>query len=154
MNLQEVADGIAARFASISATVSGTTETLSATASLPNQIAKGPVLLVYPPSGSLEVGVSKLRQDILEFPVRLLRDPINVPSRTAWLYAWATAMRDQVEKNMDLDLAYVAWAQSTALRIELDGEEYASVSGTRATFDVVEITVTVRFNEVVTTVSV
>jgi hypothetical protein len=50
---------------------------------------------------------------------------------------------------MDLGLAYVSFAECTAMRAELDGEDYAGSS-----FDVVELTVTVRLSETVTTLSV
>lgn len=150
MNSKATADAIAARFTGVTATVNGATEGLVlCTASLPNTIAVGPVLLVYPPSGTLAIGVSQRRSDELDFPVRLLRDPLNVPLRTDALYAWYDALRDRVEANMDLDLAYVAWARCTEMRAELDGESYGG-----SLFDVVELVVRVRFDEVVTSVSV
>ena len=151
MNTKAIADAIAARFSGVTATVAGATEAIvvGPTASLPNAISKGPALLVYPPTGVLEVGVSKRRRDVLEFPVMFLRDPLNVPQRTDALYAWADALRDRVEMNMDLDLAYVAWAQPVAMRLELDGETYAGTP-----FDVIEITVRVRLDEVVSTLSI
>lgn len=147
MNLKAVADAIAGQFVAVSATSNDKTETVTATASLPNTVTKL-ALLVYPPTGSLGIGVSRLREDELTFPVKLLRDPLSMPARTDFLYAWYDALRDQVEKNVDLDLAYVAWARNSAVRVEIDGEDYA-----KETFDVIEFEVTVRFNEVVTTVS-
>jgi hypothetical protein len=151
MNSKSVADGIAARFVGVTATVSGVSKAiaLGPTASLPNEISKGPALLVYPPRGVLDIGESKLRKDMLDFPVRLLTDPLNYPQRSDALYAWYDALRDRVEMNMDLDLAYVAWAQPISARLELDGEQYAGVE-----YDVIEFIVRVRFNEVVSSVSV
>ena len=146
MNTKAVADAIAGRFTGITANGQGIA--IGPTASLPNSINRGPALLVYPPTGELGIGVSKLRTDILTFAVRLLLDPLDVPSRTNALYAWYDAMRDRIEGNMDLDLAYVAWAKPTNVRLDLDGQPYAG-----ALFDVVELLVDVRFNEVVTTVS-
>lgn len=146
MNTKAVADAIAGRFTGI--TANGQAIAIGPTASLPNTINRGPALLVYPPAGELAIGVSKLRQDTLTFPVRLLIDPTDVPTRSNALYAWYDAMRDRVEANMDLDLAYVAWAKPVRLRAALDGQSYAG-----SPFDVVELLVEVRFNEVVTTVS-
>ena len=80
------------------------------------------------------------------FTVRLLRDPLNFPERIAWLYAWYDALRDVIEAQMTLGLAYVAWAQPTSVRIEADGFTYAGVL-----MDVVEMDVTVRLDEVITT---
>lgn len=154
MDLLAVADAIASTFVGASATVSGTTETLTAdtaTARLPNTVGQGPMLVVFPPSGPLGIGVSKLRYDTLTYTVRLLRDPLDYPTRTAWLYAWATAIRDRVETNMDLGLTYVAWAKATALEMHVvgDGEyTYGDVP-----YDTVVLGVEVRFNEVVTTVA-
>ncbi len=154
MNTKEVGDAIAARFAGVTATASigGKTQTegiaVGPTTELPNTIAKGPALLVFHPTGVLDVGVSRLRQDMLDYPVRLLRDPNNVPTRSIWIYAWIDAMRDMVEQRMTLGLPYVAWAQPVALESELDGALYAKKS-----FDLVELVVRVRFNEVVTTVA-
>jgi hypothetical protein len=145
MNTKAVADAIAGRFTGI--TADGAAIAVGPTAELPNTINRGPALLVYPPVGELGIGVSKLRTDTLEFAVRLLLDPLDVPSRSRALYAWYDAMRDRVEMNMDLGLAYVAWAKPIRMRAALDGQRYGE-----ARFDVVELTVAVRFNEVVTTV--
>jgi hypothetical protein len=147
MNTRDIADALAARFVGI--TAGGESIAIGPTATLPNTITKGPALLVYPPTGELELGLSRRRQDVLTFPVRLLIDPLDVPTRSAALYAWYDAMRDQVEANFDLDLAYVSWAQPVSMRAELDGEEYAG-----ALFDVIELLVTVRLDEVVSTVAV
>ncbi len=151
MNAKDVAAAIAARFVGVTATNGGVTESLTATptASLPNTVAKGPVLLVFHPSGVLEVGVSKLRSDELDFPVRLLRDPMDYPARSDWLYAWYDATRDRVEMDMDLGLAYVAWARPVSVTVELDGFEYQD--GVK--FDVIEYIVRVHFNETVGSVA-
>jgi len=146
MNTKATADAIATRFVGI--TANGEAIAVGPTASLPNTIARGPALLVYPPEGVLAIGVSKLRQDTLTFMVRLLRDPMDVPARTDALYAWYDAMRDRVEANMDLDLAYVAWAKAVNARVAIDGQRYGD-----AVFDVVELAVEVRFNEVVSSLA-
>lgn len=150
MNAKAIADALAARFAGASATVAGVTETLTmATASLPNTLGVGPALLVYHPTAELDVGASKLRGDRLTFPVRLLRDPQNYPSRSDWLYAWYDALRDKVEEDLDLGQpTYVLAAQPTEARLELDGEEYAGT-----TYDVVELMVQVELYENVPGVS-
>jgi hypothetical protein len=150
MNTKAIADAIATTFAGTTATSSGITESLSAcTATLPNSVAKGPVLLVFHPTGELDISLSRRRDDTLTFPVRLLRDPANVPQRSDFLYAWYDAIRDKVEANMDLDLAYVAWARVDAADVRLDGFTYAGV-----VFDMVELTVSVRLDEVITTVAI
>lgn len=146
MDSKAIADAIAARFSGV--TANGESLML-VTASLPNTISRGPVLLVYPPTGTTHLGTSRRREDVMEFPVRVLRDPLDVPARTDMLYAWYTAIRDRVEMNYDLDLAYVAWAGVEGdFRLELDGITYAG-----GVFDVIEITVRVRLDEVVTTVA-
>ena len=147
MNSLDIADALAARFASLTATFDGATEGLEGTptARLPNQLGKGPVILVFPPEGELGV-TARRRADTLVFPVRLLRDPLNMPDRVGWLYAWYDAMRDLVEAQMTLGLAYVAWAQPTGTRLEADGFTYAGVS-----YDVVELEVAVRLDEVIST---
>jgi hypothetical protein len=149
VNLKATADAIAARFTGVTAVVDGKTESLSlVTSSLPNTIGKGPFLLVFHPRGVLDVGVSKLRKDQLDFPVRFLRDPVNFPSRSDALYAWYDVLRDRVEASETLGLSYVAWAQPISTRVEVDGHDYAET-----TYDVIEFIVRVRFNEVVTTVA-
>lgn len=150
MNLKSVADAIAGQYAGITATNGTATESLIAsTASLPNTIDATPVLLVYPPeSDDLLIGVSAIRQGHLVYMVRLLRDPVDVPSRTLWLYAWAAAMQDRVEQNLDLNLpTYVAEAEVTGFRLAIDGQRYATVP-----FDVVEHEVTVTIHELSVTV--
>jgi hypothetical protein len=147
MNTLATADALAARFASLTATFDGVTEALESTPTsrLPNQLAKGPVILVFPPEGDLGVSLRR-RTDTLAFPVRMLRDPLDLPNRVGWLYAWFDAMRDQIEESISLGLADVAWAQPIETRIEADGFTYAGVL-----YDVVELTVAVRFDEVIST---
>lgn len=144
MNLKTIADALATRFGTL--TVNG--ESVTATASLPDNVGRI-ALLVYPPTGDLEVGTSARRDDLYTFPVRLLRDPLSTPARTDALYAWYTAMRDLVEANVDLGLAYVSYAQPVACRMALDGQPY----GLGGLFDVVELSVQVRVNEHVATVA-
>jgi hypothetical protein len=156
MDLKATADALAGRFTGITATVGSTTESLElCTARLPNAIGKGPVLLVYPPTGLLHLGTSRRREDTWDYLVKLLRDPVDMPERTDWLYAWANAMRDRVEANYDLDLAYVAWAgMEGEARLQIDGEQYSQIGGAFAPFDVVEMTARVRFDEIVVTVAI
>lgn len=144
MNLKATADAIAGRYAGATATVGTAIEPLisTPTASLPNTVAKGPVLLVYPPTGVLDIAMSRIRRDEYDFPVRLLRDPVDYPGRTDWLYAWHDATRDLIRDGDTLGLAYVSWARLVAARVELDGESYATVL-----FDVVEFIVRVHFGD-------
>jgi hypothetical protein len=95
-----------------------------------------------------------MRNDHYNFPVKLLLDPTDMPPRAPALYAWATALRDLIEADLDLGLSYVARATATAMRIEIDGEKYASVDGTYMDFDVVELNIRVLVREVVATVAV
>lgn len=151
MDLKEIADGLALRF--VGATTSAGEKFVSApTASLPNSIAKGPVLLVYPPRGALEIGVSRMRNDHYDFPIKILMDPINVPTRTDALYRWYNATRDLVEGQFQLGLTYFVKAWLVAERMEIDGEQYASAAGPKGDFDVVEYLVRVLVREVVVTV--
>jgi hypothetical protein len=103
---------------------------------------------VFHPTGVLDVGVSKLRLDMLDFPVRFFRDPLNYPERSDWLYAWYDALRDRVEADIDLSLSYVAWARPVETTVELDGGKYGDNR-----YDLIEFIVRVRFNEVVSTLS-
>lgn len=146
MNSKAIADGIAGRFTGLTATVGSTTEQLKVgpTASLPNTIGKGPALLVFHPRGTLDLGMSKRRDDHLDYPVRMLRDPLSYPERSDWLYAWYDAMRDKVEENIDLDLPYVAWAKPIAMAAELDVDDFYG-----APYDMVELIVRVKIFEVV-----
>lgn len=150
MNLQAIADAIAARFVGVTATAGALTYSLKSTptASLPNSIGKGPALLVFLPTGQLDMGVGRRRDDHYDFPVRLLTDPLDYPRRTDALYAWAQALRDKVEAQSTLGLSYVAWAKPIAMRLELDAIDYAGV-----TFDLVELTVRVLVMETVATVA-
>lgn len=145
MNTASVAAAIAARFTGV--TAGGESIAVGPTHRLPNTIAKGPALLVFPPTGDLGIGGSRRRDDRLLFPVRLLRDPLDVPARSDALYAWYDALRDQVEKAVTLG-GLVEYAEVVGMRAELDGYEYAGVP-----FDVVELMVAVRFNEVVATIA-
>ena len=147
MDLKAIADGIAARFVNVTATNGTETETATATVALPNQIAKL-ALLVYPPTGSLLIDPSATNRDQYDFPVRLLRDPIDVPSRTLWLYAWANALRGRVELDMDLGLpTIVEDAASSHIDIAIDGFRYSPMVGRLAPFDVVELTIHVQVHE-------
>lgn len=151
MNLKDIADAIATQFVGVTTTVGSTTHALATppTATLPNTIAKGPVLLVFHPVGQLEIGVSRRRNDHYDFPVRLLTDPLDYPRRSDALYAWATALRDKVETHLQLGLSYVASAQAIAMRLELDNDDFYGGG-----FDLVEIIVRVHIMEIVTTVAV
>ena len=146
MNLKTIADGVAARFVNVTATNGSATETATATADLPNQVGKL-ALLVFPPERA-ELSLNMGRAlDAYDFTVRLLRDPLSVPERSQWLYAWATALRPLVWQGFTLGIAGVTQAESTTMRVELDGQKYSSVDGTFADFDVVEITVRVQVFE-------
>lgn len=147
MNSYDIGAAVADRFTGI--TVGGKGLQVGPTALLPNTIAKGPALLVFPPTGTLEIGVSQLRRDELVYPVRLLLDPLDVKARTAALYAWYDAMRGKVEEKLQLGLSYVAWARPESMRAELDGETYAG-----SLFDVVELLVRVKLFEHVSTIAV
>lgn len=152
MDLKATADAIAARYVGVTATVGSASEALliPPTASLPNAIGKGPALLVFPPEGVLGVSPMRQRTDVWTFQVRLLRDPVNYPARTDWLYAWANVLRDRVEMNTDLDLPYVAWAHTEGeAALELDGYTYGDLE-----YDQVLLTVRVRFDEVITTMAI
>lgn len=147
-DLQAVANAIATTIG----TVTANDETATATADLPDQVSKI-ALLVYPPVGPLEIGAMKRRNDYYNFPIRLLRDPIAMKARTRALYAWFTALRDLVETNMDLGMDEIS-VTLTALRMEIDGEEYAAITGQRDLFDVVELIAQVHAFGHVATVSV
>lgn len=149
MNLKDIADAIATRFVGTTATIGTETQgiEIGPTASLPNTLGKGTALLVFHPIGTLELGFSQMRDDHYDFPVRLLLDPLDYPRRSDWLYAWATALRDQVATKLQLGLPYVAWAEPVAMRVELDVEHFYS-----AQYDMVELTVRVRVYEHVSSV--
>ena len=59
MNSLSIADAIATRFVGL--TANGESLAAVPTARLPNPIGAGPVILVYPPVGTLDVGVSARR---------------------------------------------------------------------------------------------
>lgn len=140
---------IGTALASTFGTVTANGETATATAQLPNQVAKL-ALLVYPPTGDLGLLMGTFTNAHLTYPVKLLRDPVDMPSRTAALLAWATAIWSLPLTNYDLGVAGVIEARPTDIRIEIDGEQYASLDGTRAFFDVVELTVDVHVYELTT----
>lgn len=144
MNLKTIADALAARFVNVVATNGSLTETATATADLPNQVSKL-ALLVYPPTGDLNIVMGPRLDDQYDFAVRLLRDPADMTARSQWLYAWATAIRTKVQANVDLDVAGVTQAQAVSMRVAIDGDRYASPLNTTGgdPFDVVELTVRV-----------
>lgn len=145
MNLKAIADGLAATIG----TVTAFGESATATARLPNEIGKL-ALLVYPPTGTLDVAAQQ-RNDEYLFPVRLLRDPTDVPARTDALYAWYDALRDLPETHVLLGISPPpdVSAQPVGCSMGIDGERYGN-----AVFDVVELLVSVRVQEPVTTVGV
>jgi hypothetical protein len=131
-------------------TITVGSETATATAQLPDSVGKL-ALLVYPPIGDLSflMGGPMLNAH-LNYPVKVLRDPLGVPARTDALLDWATALWPKPQANYDLNVAGVIEAQATNIRIEIDGEKYASVDGTFGVFDVVEMTVDVHVYELAT----
>jgi hypothetical protein len=143
---------IATAIATTIGTVTANGESATATARLPDQVAKL-ALLVYPPVGPLEIGAMKRRNDYYNFPIRLLRDPLTMPARSDAMYAWFTALRDLIETNMDLGMTETKVAL-VAMRMEIDGQEYASITGSRDLFDVVELIAQVHVFGHVATVSV
>lgn len=152
MDYKVIADAIAARYASVTATNGTATETLSATADLPDQVAVSG-LYVFPPEGDLSIDMGPHLDDTYRFPVRVLRDPMSVTERVRWLYAWATAMRTKVQGDFDLGLpATVAKAEVIAMRAAIDGWRYASPLGAPGgnPFDVVEHIVEVKVYELTT----
>lgn len=148
MNSLAIADAIALRFNGLSA--GG--ETASATARLPNTIGGGPIIIVYPPEGELEVGATARRNDLYTFPVRMLRDPVDFPTRTVALYAWFDAMHDLLYQQIQLGLAYVSEAEPVACSLHVAEDGGTKYQGT--TFDTVELLVEVRVNEHLTGVAV
>ena len=145
MNSLAIADALAARFVGL--TAGGESLASVPTARLPNSIGAGPVILVYPPTGSgLDIGPSAMRTDLYTFEVRLLRDPLDSPTRHVKLYEWFDAMHDLIGLDMDLGLgSYVNKAEPVTCRLELDGETYGG-----SKFDVVELIVEVLIREHVT----
>lgn len=150
MDLKAIADAIAGRYVAVSATYGGETQTLTATADLPDTIDKA--LLVYPPTGELDIRVGQQRDDKYTFRVLYLQDPLSVPARVGWLYAWHNAMRDKAEAQMTLGLSYVKWCRVTESRMELDGESY-SFNGVYKPLDVVEVIHVVKVEETVSTLA-
>jgi hypothetical protein len=136
---------IATNLATAIGTITVGTDTATATARLPNTIGRLG-LLVYPPTTNLSflMGGPSLNAHLL-FPVRLLRDPLDVPSRTDALLDWATALWPKPQANYDLNVAGVIEAQAKTIRIEIDGELYALQP-----FDVVEMMVDVHVYELAT----
>ena len=151
MDYQVIANAIASTYGSVTATNGSATETLTATADLPDQVALS-ALLVYPPEGDLSINLGPHLDDTYRFPVRLLRDPTSVPNRTRWLHSWATALRTKVQAHMTLGVSGVDKAEVVALRLAIDGIRYASPRGTPGgdLFDVVEHIVEVKVWETTT----
>jgi hypothetical protein len=158
MDLQAVANGIATAFGAVTATNSSdtthTTETATATADFPNQVTQL-ALIVYPPETStLTLNMGRFLDDY-DFRVKLLRDPLNMPGRVQWLYAWATALRPLASRKFTLGIAGVTNAESVDMRIAIEGETYASPANTPGgdLFDCVDITVRVQVFELATGVA-
>lgn len=146
MNLRTIATGLATTIGTL--TVGD--DTATATARLPNNVGRL-ALLVYPPEVNLSflMGGPMLNAHVL-FPVRLLRDPLDVPSRTDALYDWATALWPRPKANYDLDVTGVIEATATAIHIAIDGHTYSSADGSVRPFDLVEMTVDVHVYELAT----
>jgi hypothetical protein len=140
---------IATALASTIGTVTVGAETATATARLPNSVGIL-ALLVYPPEGDLSFLMGPMLNAHLLFPVRLLRDPTSVPDRTDALLDWATALWPKPQSNYDLGVTGVIEAQAQSIRIEIDGQQYSSIDGTFARFDVVELMVDVHVYELAT----
>jgi hypothetical protein len=153
VNLKTIADALATRFASVTATNGSETETATATADLPDQVSTL-ALLVYPPTGDLSLSMGRVL-DAYDFPVRLLRDPLSTPARTRWLYAWANALRPLVHQQFTLGVTGVTQAEAVGMRVAIDGQRYAAPQGTAGgdPFDVVEVIVRVQVFEVATGVA-
>jgi hypothetical protein len=124
-------------------TITVGSETLTATALLPNGVAKA-ALLVYPPEADLSYLMSgpSLNAHIL-WPVRLLRDPLSVPDRTAAVLDWMTALWPRPKSNYTLNVAGVLEAEAVSIRGAIDGFKY----GDGAIFDLVEMMVDVHVYE-------
>jgi hypothetical protein len=145
MNLQTIANALATTIGTVNATNGSETESLTATADLPDQVNTKALLVLPPETANLDLIMGPRLDDHYLFRVVVLRDPMSVSARVKWLYAWATALRTKVQQNVDLDVAGVVEAQATAMRIELDGETYASLYGRPQ--DVVELMVDVHVLE-------
>lgn len=146
MNLQTIATNLASVIGTVTATNGSETESLTATAELPDTIAQR-ALLVFPPSGDLALIMGPRLDDHYTFRVALLRDPVAMGPRTRWLYAWATALRTRVQSNIDLDTAGVVEAQAVSMRMDFDDEQYGFIAGGVGRFDVVELFVDVHVQE-------
>ena len=143
MDIRTIATGLATAIGTL--TVGG--ESATATARLPNSIGIL-ALLVYPPEIDLSFLMSGPSLNAhLHFPVRLLRDPLDVPSRSDAILDWATALWPRPKANYTLGIAGVLEAEAQSIRIEIDGHKYSSVDGTFADFDVVEMMVDVHVYE-------
>ena len=135
MDLRTIATGLATTIG----TLTVGSESATATARLPNQIGTL-ALLVYPPEGDLSFLMGPKLNAHIVFPVRLLRDPTDVPSRTDALLDWATVLWPRGQSSPGVIAAGVE-SESTFIRIEIDGQKYSRVDDTFATFDVVELLV-------------
>lgn len=141
MDLYAIGQAIAAQFTGVT-TADGEALNVLADGLLPNTVGAGPDLLVYPPEGEVSLGLGPTVEDVYLYPVRLLFDPVHVPERHKRLLRWGTVMRDRVERNMDLGLAYVQFARAVSMRLEIEGQDYGGVS-----FDVVELVIRVQVRE-------
>jgi hypothetical protein len=152
MDLNAIATAIATTVGTVAATSGSETETLTATADLPDAVGKR-ALLVTLPSADLGMTMGPHIDDHYLFSVVMLRDPLKVAPRVRWLLAWATALRGRIATNIDLDVPGVVEARATALRIELGndrgGYPYVSAGGGTINFDVVEMTVDVHVIELI-----
>lgn len=146
-DLQAVGNALATTVGTQTATSGTTSETATATADLPDTVG-ALALLIYPPdTADLHIITGPKLDDHYAFVIRLLRDPMTMPMRTRMLYAWATVLRTSVQAHYQLGAsAYgVMQAEARSMRIEPDGQKYASAaSNTVGTFDVVEIEVDVH----------
>jgi hypothetical protein len=141
---------IATNLATAIGTITVGDDTATATARLPSSVGKL-ALLVYPPETDLSflMGGPHLNAHLL-FPVRLLRDPLDVPARTDALLDWMTALWPKPQANYDLNVVGVIETQATSIRGQIDGHEYSSVDGTFPKYDLVEMMVDVHVFELAT----
>lgn len=123
VTIKAVADAIAAMYVGL--TANGESIGIGPTASLPNSIPTRTVaVLVYPPTAELGISLGQ-SDDRYQFPVKILRDPIDVPARTDALYAWLEAGRYAISRHTSLQLGpTIIEATARGLRAELDGESY------------------------------
>lgn len=148
-SIRSIADAIATQYSGI--TANGESISIGPTSLLPNTIPGRQVaLIVLPPSGTLGVAPNAQRDDVYDFTVQILRDPIDVPARTVALYAWLDATRDVIYVHTSLGLGSVIFqALPVSVRCELDGETYGG-----SKYDVVEYVVRVQINEAIPTLGV